>query len=295
MASLAAAWTRLSERLGLPALEHRVDVLGRGQADLNRGYSADIERVWELLSAQEARLGRLERLTEVATVMAWVEQASLATQPLISVIVPTHDRAELLRRAIDSVIDQSYGHWELLICDDASADRTDEMVAGIADQRVRWIEGDGGGACAARNRGLDAARGELIAYLDDDNRMHRGWLKAVAWAFEQRPEVEILHGGIVIDDAGRVQGDGGLLPSAWMERFDRATIAQANVADASAIAHRAGLAEARYEAGRDLDADWKMFRRATADHEPLSLPAIACFYYTDAAERLSHRKAREHA
>jgi hypothetical protein len=80
-----------------------------------------------------------------------------------------------------------------------------------------------------------------------------------------------------------------------MERFDRATIAQANVADASAIAHRAGLAEARYEAGRDLDADWKMFRRATADHEPLSLPAIACFYYTDAAERLSHRQAREHA
>jgi glycosyltransferase involved in cell wall biosynthesis len=273
--------------LGLTLLEEQVDVLGRGQADLNRGYAADIESVWRRFDDYEARLGRLERLVEVATVMAWMDQATLRTQPLISVITPTYERAPLLARAIDSVRAQSYPAWEMLVCSDGSTDDTAAVVAAAGDERIRLLDAPHAGANVCRNRGLDAARGELIAYLDDDNRMHPDWLKAVAWAFEQRPEAEILHGGIVIDDAARVRGDGGLMPSAWMETFRRETIAEANVADASAIAHRAGFGPARWPEHNDYNGDWEMFRTATAETDPLDLPAIACFYYTDAAVRLS--------
>lgn len=92
--------------------------------------------------------------------------------PLVSCIIPTHNRRVLLERAMESVLSQSYKNLQAIIVDDASSDDTEALVRRFAvkDQRVRYIKnpsplGPGG----ARNVGIASANGDLIAFLDDDD------------------------------------------------------------------------------------------------------------------------------
>lgn len=91
-------------------------------------------------------------------------------RPLVSIIVPTYNRAHLLPRAVGGVLAQTYDRFELLIIDDCSTDNTAEVVEGFGDARIRYIrQPKNGGVSAARNRGLREAKGELIAFLDSDD------------------------------------------------------------------------------------------------------------------------------
>jgi glycosyltransferase involved in cell wall biosynthesis len=91
-------------------------------------------------------------------------------KPLVSVILPTHDRAALVGRAISSVLGQTYENLELIVIDDASTDHTRDVLAGFKDSRLRVLHAEvNKGVAAARNLGLMAARGDLIAFNDDDD------------------------------------------------------------------------------------------------------------------------------
>jgi glycosyltransferase involved in cell wall biosynthesis len=90
--------------------------------------------------------------------------------PQVSVILPTRNRAHALRRAIDSVLGQSYGDLELIVVDDASTDDTPAVVQSIDDGRLRYVcleQSRGGGG--ARNVGIEHARGGWIAFQDSDD------------------------------------------------------------------------------------------------------------------------------
>ena len=90
--------------------------------------------------------------------------------PLVSVIVPSRNRRRLLALALASVLDQRDVRLEVIVVDEGSADGTAAMVGSIADARVRLIRHDVPlGKSAARNRGIAEARGEWIAFLDDDD------------------------------------------------------------------------------------------------------------------------------
>lgn len=90
--------------------------------------------------------------------------------PAVSVIIPTRNRAKLLRRAVLSVLGQSHADLELIVIDDGSTDETVQILETITDPRLRVIRRpDGGGASSARNRGIAEARGEYIAFQDDDD------------------------------------------------------------------------------------------------------------------------------
>lgn len=89
---------------------------------------------------------------------------------LISVIIPTYKRAALVQRAIASVRQQTYRNLEILVVDDASPDDTASVVRAIPEPRIRYIRHEKNkGLPAVRNTGIRAARGELIAFLDDDD------------------------------------------------------------------------------------------------------------------------------
>lgn len=95
---------------------------------------------------------------------------TVADPPLVSVIIPTYNRAQLLRRSIFSVLAQTYRNLELIVVDDCSTDDTPAIVSAIADSRLRYLRRQQNGhAAAARNQGIAAARGELIAFQDDDD------------------------------------------------------------------------------------------------------------------------------
>lgn len=90
-------------------------------------------------------------------------------QPLVSVIIPTYNRERCIAEAIDSVLAQTYGQFELIVVDDGSTDATGDLLQSRVD-RMRVIRMDGNqGPAAARNRGIAAAAGDLIAFLDSDD------------------------------------------------------------------------------------------------------------------------------
>jgi glycosyltransferase involved in cell wall biosynthesis len=89
--------------------------------------------------------------------------------PRVTVVIPTFNRAALLVEAVDSVLRQSYPDFEVVVCDDGSTDDTAARVRTLGP-RVRYMElPHAGRPGAPRNRGIEAARGELVAFLDDDD------------------------------------------------------------------------------------------------------------------------------
>ncbi len=91
---------------------------------------------------------------------------------LVSVVIPTYNRVELVGRAVHSVLSQTYSDLEIIIVDDASSDNTQDRIEAVqqADCRVRYLRHDSNrGAQAARNTGIQAAKGEYVAFLDSDN------------------------------------------------------------------------------------------------------------------------------
>jgi hypothetical protein len=276
---------RLREHSGVNELERRVgDRIERAQRERDAARAEATQRADELAR----RVASLESLARIPVLMEVARRATLEREPLISVILPTRDRAGILARAIETVRAQSYGAWELIVVDDGSGDETPALLAGLDDDRVRSLRLEGRGVTAARNAGLTEARGELIAYLDDDNLMHEGWLRTVAWAFELRPEATVVYGAFVLDDPARVDGGpGGDEPEVVFRPFDRGRLAEENPADISAVAHRAGLDEARFDEDLAMYGDWELLARLTRDRDPFAVPAIACFYGTAAVSRLS--------
>ncbi len=92
------------------------------------------------------------------------------TAPKVSVIIPTYNRAALLRRAIESTLAQTYQDFEIIVVDDASTDETPHTVRSLDDPRIRYIRHETNRRISvARNTGVCAARGEFVAFLDDDD------------------------------------------------------------------------------------------------------------------------------
>jgi hypothetical protein len=123
---------------------------------------------------------------------------------LVTVIVPTHNRRHLLREAIDSALTQQGVDVEVVVVDDRSTDGTAQWLdREYAGKPVRVLANDGPrGPASARNTGLAAARGELVALLDSDDRFLPGHLAAARDAFERHPEVDVLFGSAVYERNG---------------------------------------------------------------------------------------------
>jgi glycosyltransferase involved in cell wall biosynthesis len=117
------------------------------------------------------------------------------SKPIVSVIVATHNRAELLPRAIESLQNQTYKHFEIIIVDDASQDHTPEVIANLkqSDLRIHSICSEKNiGPGAARNLGIAQAKGEFIAIMDDDDISLPERLEVQVKVMESNPEVGLV-------------------------------------------------------------------------------------------------------
>ena len=103
-----------------------------------------------------------------------------SSEPLFSVIIPTYNRATLVPRAIESVLNQSFDSFELLVLDDGSTDDTAQRVAAVEDPRVRYFRLPRGGAARAQNIGAQHATGVFLIFLDSDDEALPGWLSTIA-------------------------------------------------------------------------------------------------------------------
>lgn len=227
--------------------------------------------------------------TRMLAFMSWLELLPPTPGPQLSVILTTHDRPQLLARAIRSVIAQRYEHWQLLVVNDGENPETPKVVEAIDDDRLTFFVGPGRGVSAARNAGLDRASGEIVCYLDDDNVMHPGWLEAVAHVFSKREDFDVAY-GISISEH-RIPDDlsgQGWWPSFWQLPWSRETLLRENVTDVGCLAHRRALAGARFDEEVSTAEDWDLLLRLTTDREALAVPALSHAYAMDAPNRMSH-------
>ena len=111
----------------------------------------------------------------------------------VSVILPVHNRADVLPRAVKSVLDQEFRDLELIVIDDGSDDNSAEVAQSFADERIRLIrlEQNRGGN-VARNEGIRASGAPIIAFLDSDDRYLPSKLGWVVSEFERKPELDLL-------------------------------------------------------------------------------------------------------
>jgi glycosyltransferase involved in cell wall biosynthesis len=119
--------------------------------------------------------------------------------PRVSVIVPTFNRAERLGRLLDDLIGQRCDlPYEILVVDNGSSDQTRAIVerASRRTPHVRYLYEPRAGASNARNRGIEAARGAVLAFIDDDVRASADWVQRIARTFEAHPEIDCLGGRI---------------------------------------------------------------------------------------------------
>ncbi len=117
--------------------------------------------------------------------------------PKVSVVIPTYNRAHLISRAIQSVLDQTYQDLEIIIVDDGSTDNTEEIVKSFKDERIRFIRYDKNkGASAARNTGIRASKGEYIAFQDSDDEWFPDKLEQQMKVFRiSPPEIGVVYSG----------------------------------------------------------------------------------------------------
>ena len=115
--------------------------------------------------------------------------------PKVSVIIPTHNRASFVQKAVQSVFDQSFKNWELIIVDDGSTDNTQDLLKFHANHpKVRLLKTLNRGVSAARNLGVRQALGTWIAFLDSDDQWLPEKLEKQMDESRRNPKISIIHG-----------------------------------------------------------------------------------------------------
>lgn len=125
----------------------------------------------------------------------------VATDALVTALIPAYNCSEMLRSAIESALGQSYTNVEIIVVDDGSTDRTPEVCAEFKD-KIRYVRRTNGGTPAARNTGLKAAAGTYVALLDQDDRWLPTKIEKQVSLIESTPSIGLVHtGGKVLDVA----------------------------------------------------------------------------------------------
>jgi glycosyltransferase involved in cell wall biosynthesis len=124
--------------------------------------------------------------------------------PLVSIVLPTWNRAALLRPTLDSIRAQTLADWELLVVDDGSTDGTEELVRGYGEPRFAYMKNARGrGVARARNTALERARGEFIAFQDAGETWPADKLSLQVEAMRRLPsQVGLVYGNYMIHEAG---------------------------------------------------------------------------------------------
>jgi hypothetical protein len=217
----------------------------------------------------------------VADATMWAANAPLRHEPTIGIVLPTHDRAPLLPAALDSVRAQTYGRWHLVAIDDGSTDDTAAVLASAAavDDRITVEHIDGVGAASARNIGLGRVDGDFVTFLDDDNVMHPGWLRAIAEYTGRVEGCDAMFGAQLRED----HLDETATPRLWFEPSIKTDdLCRDNAIDLGALAVRNGHPELHFDESLRRYIDWEMIVRIMASTGIDPVPVLASIYTTQA-------------
>lgn len=184
--------------------------------------------------------------------------------PKISIIMPTYNRSWIIGRAIKSVLAQTFTDFELIISNDGSTDDSDIVLQEYTDSRIRVIKQEANhGLAAARNYGLETAKGELIAYLDTDNIWYPNFLEATLEAFDDSSTVMAYSGQNLLLVGGSRASQKILGRMTRNVTYNPAELIKGNYIDVNCVVHKKELLEklGYFDESLKVLEDWDLFAR----------------------------------
>lgn len=162
---------------------------------------------------------------------------------MISVIIPVYNREKTVKKAIDSVLAQTWKDMEIIVIDDGSTDKSAEVIKSIKDARIKYIYQKNAGACAARNHGLDLATGDIIAFHDSDDVWHKDKLE------KQLNKLNESGADIVFCKLNEFKEDGKkvLLPMTINEGMLNPVVTVMGIGTQTLVAHRRVFENLRFD------------------------------------------------
>lgn len=200
--------------------------------------------------------------------------------PSVSVVIPTHNRALLLKRAVNSVLRQTFSDFELIVVDDASTDDTTRIVEGFHDKRIKYLRHRSNlGAPVARNTGISSARGDYIGLLDDDDEWFPEKLEKQILKFSQVSErVGLIYTGHEVRE-----GDGRLLrtyiPEARGDVRMRLLLGTTFASNTPLIRKACFQKVGFFDESLKSCQDWDMWKRISDQYEFDYVPEILAIVY----------------
>ncbi|WP_081618904.1 glycosyltransferase [Thioalkalivibrio sp. ARh3] len=200
---------------------------------------------------------------------------------LVSVIMPTFNRADCIMEAIGSLLDQTYTNWELIVVDDFGTDGTQELFKQIDDERIKYTRLSSNlGSAGARNVALKKAVGDYVAYLDSDNTIERNFLLVMVNALEDHQSVDAAY---CAQRAFRVRGGNTEEEHVRFAPYHRPSLENSNYIDIGVVVHRAWLIDCVGFFNEKMQrlADWEFILRLGERKAALAVPVILSNYYYD--------------
>ena len=203
-------------------------------------------------------------------------------QPLISVIMPVYNRKDVVMNAIESVLNQTYENFELLVVDDASTDGTTELLKLINHEKVKIIFHESNKyASGARNTGLKNASGDIIAYLDSDNLLDERYLAATVGAFLELPDADAIYSAQY-----RCETYDSTPFAVQFAAFNKSLLHNHNFVDMNCFAHRREVYENLGGFDETLKGadDWELILKISNHYKVYSVPFLLSKCYLGVVE-----------
>jgi glycosyltransferase involved in cell wall biosynthesis len=204
----------------------------------------------------------------------------MAGVPRVRVVIPTFNNARFVGAAIQSVLEQSVGDFEVVVVDDGSTDATREVVEAIRDRRVVYRRQENQGPSAARNNALRDATNELVAFLDADDLWLPEKLARQLALVDASPAVGLVHGAyVVVDEQGRelVRRLGPGLTGRVADRLAVENLVSGSASTAlvrRALLDRVGLFDESLRGGEDWDVWFRVARVSELAYVPEPIAKI---------------------
>ncbi|KQU97717.1 hypothetical protein ASD00_17160 [Ensifer sp. Root31] len=198
--------------------------------------------------------------------------------PLVTVIMPARNRQTVILRAVSSVMQQSYNNLELIVIDDGSTDATVNCLATLSDARIRLIEQPHSGVSAARNRGLEAATGTYIFYLDTDNYWEPSFVEIMIKSMIVE-NVDAAHAALrIYNDRGQIYYRGDV--------YDKMAMDRENYIDMNVFGHHRRFVDEGFRFDETLTrcVDWDLIRRISLKSPSYYVAFPGCNYVDDSGE-----------
>ena len=203
----------------------------------------------------------------------------LPQDELVSIIVPTYNRANIIGDAIDSVFTQKYKNWELIVVDDNGSDNTEEVVNSYNDPRIRYLRNDINVGCGgSRNVGLQYAKGNYIGYLDSDNTLVEDFLLIMVNELSNHSNIDVIYCAqrLIFQKENKTEEKG-----IRFAPFHRPTLENHNYIDAGTIFHRRSIIEQGIKFNQNIRTweDWHFLICATENKPAYGVPCILSNYF----------------